>query len=344
MRANKEKSISQATIAIATTPAERHPTQRTKQLAKSPHSSSINMHLADINRPTLRIDNILQALQPTKYAAPNPDKDSPMMAPILPTTVAIPDGAPVAPEDSIAPQDNTTETVTQSSPLSRSVRISKTATTGTTTGGIPQGTAITPHNATHKSILLSSARSASTNKDLKDDNNNTPTNNWPREIHDRDQKLYQVFSNNGLKKTAYHVTDFTGFYLIWPIVEFSMAPTGASKDKRMASFIRCVTALLGEMLYVDDTAMITPIHITDDNAEHFIKSKTEIPSNFTKLGKHIMISSGSWVFNKKEKGSNNVYGRFRLKSQIPTEDIINRVSFKFSRVWGKTSSRNSTKQ
>jgi hypothetical protein len=123
-----------------------------------------------------------------------------------------------------------------------------------------------------------------------------------------------------------------------------MAPTGASKDKRMASFIRCVTALLGEMLYVDDTAMITPIHITDDNAAHFIKSKTEIPSNFTKLGKHIMISSGSWVFNKKEKGSNNVYGRFRLKSQIPTEDIINRVSFKFSRVWGKTSSRNSTKQ
>ncbi len=90
--------------------------------------------------------------------------------------------------------------------------------------------------------------------------------------------------------------------------------------------------------------MITPIHITDDNAAHFIKSKTEIPSNFTKLGKHIMISSGSWVFNKKEKGSNNVYGRFRLKSQIPTEDIINRVSFKFSRVWGKTSSRNSTKQ
>ena len=57
-----------------------------------------------------------------------------------------------------------------------------------------------------------------------------------------------------------------------------------------------------------------------------------------------MISGGSWVFNKKEKGSNDVYGQFRLKSQIPTEDIINRVLFKFSRVWGKTSSRNSTKQ
>ena len=48
-----------------------------------------------------------------------------------------------------------------------------------------------------------------------------------------------------------------------------------------------------------------------------------------------MISGDSWVFNKKEKGSNDVYGRFRLKSQIITEDIINRVSFEFSRVGGK---------
>ncbi len=126
---------------------------------------------------------------------------------------------------------------------------------------------------------------------------------------------------------AYHVMDLAGFYPVWPIVEFLMVPTGASKEER---FIRCVTALLGEMLYVDDTAMIAPIDITDNKVAHFIKSKMDIPSNFTKLGKHIMISSSSWVFNKKDKGSNNVYGRFRLKSQIPTEDIITRVSFKFS--------------
>jgi hypothetical protein len=138
-----------------------------------------------------------------------------------------------------------------------------------------------------------------------------------------------------MKETAYHVTDFAGFYPVWPIVEFSMAPSGTSKDERMASFIKCVSALLGEMLYVDSTAMIAPIDITDDDAASFIKSKADLPSNFTKLGKHIMISGGSWVFNKKEKGSNDVYGRFRLKSQIATEDIINRVSFEFSRVGGK---------
>jgi hypothetical protein len=40
-------------------------------------------------------------------------------------------------------------------------------------------------------------------------------------------------------------------------------------------------------------------------------------------------------FNKKEMGNNNGYARFRLKSKIPTEDIINQVSFEFSHVGGK---------
>ncbi len=69
--------------------------------------------------------------------------------------------------------------------------------------------------------------------------------------------------------------------------------------------------------------MIAPIDINNDDDKQLIKTKMDISSNFTKLGKHIMISRGSWVFNKKEKGNNNVYGRFRLKSQIPTEDMIN---------------------
>jgi hypothetical protein len=41
------------------------------------------------------------------------------------------------------------------------------------------------------------------------------------------------------------------------------------------------------------------------------------------------------VFNKKERGNNEVYARFRLKSQIPTKDIINQVSFEFSHIGGK---------
>ena len=42
-----------------------------------------------------------------------------------------------------------------------------------------------------------------------------------------------------------------------------------------------------------------------------------------------MISGGSWVFNKKEKGNSNVYACFHLKSQVPTKDIIDQVLFDF---------------
>jgi hypothetical protein len=48
-----------------------------------------------------------------------------------------------------------------------------------------------------------------------------------------------------------------------------------------------------------------------------------------------MISGGSWVFNKKAKGSNDVYARFHLKSQVDTKEMVNQVSFEFSRIGGK---------
>ncbi len=86
--------------------------------------------------------------------------------------------------------------------------------------------------------------------------------------------------------------------------------------------------------YVDNTACIAPLEITDDNKDNYISNKAKLPSNFMILGKWIMISRGSWVLNKKEKGSSNVYTRFCLKSQVPTEDIINRVSFKSTRLGG----------
>jgi hypothetical protein len=138
-----------------------------------------------------------------------------------------------------------------------------------------------------------------------------------------------------MKETSFHETDFAGLYLVWPIIEFSMAPTGTTKDKRISSFTKCVTALLGEMLYVNEKVMIAPISITGDDQASYISNKADLPTNFTKLGKHIMISGSSWVFNKKEKGRNDVSARFRLKLQIPTEDIINQVSFKFLHLSGK---------
>jgi hypothetical protein len=104
--------------------------------------------------------------------------------------------------------------------------------------------------------------------------------------------------------------------------------------KRILSFTKCVTALFGKMLYIDETAMIAPISITDNDQASYISNKADLPTNFAKLGKHIMISGGRWVFNKK-KGSNDVYTSLRLKLQIPIKDIINRVSFEFTRLGRK---------
>jgi hypothetical protein len=173
-----------------------------------------------------------------------------------------------------------------------------------------------------KSILHSSTNTRPPDHEDEDEGLMTTTTQ-PKEIHDRSQKLICMFSDDGMEETSYHVIDFAGLYPIWPIVELSMSPTGNTKDERMSSFTKCVTALLGKMLYVDSKAMIAPIAITDDNSSSYISSKADIPTNFTKLKKNIMISGGSWVFNKKERGNNNIYACFHLKSQILTEDIIN---------------------
>ncbi len=68
-----------------------------------------------------------------------------------------------------------------------------------------------------------------------------------------------------MKEKCYHVEDFAGLYPVWPIIEFSMAPTGTSKDERMNSFSKCIVGLLEEILHVDDMAMIAPLTITDNN-------------------------------------------------------------------------------
>ncbi len=145
-----------------------------------------------------------------------------------------------------------------------------------------------------------------------------------------------MFSNDGTEETSYHVINFAGLYPVWLIVKFSMSPMGNTKDKRISSFTKCITALLGEMLYVNSKAMIAPIAITDDENTSYISNKANLPTNFTKLGKYIMISGRNWSFNKKERGNNDVYALFRLKSQIPTKDIINQVSFEFLRLGGKS--------
>ncbi len=50
---------------------------------------------------------------------------------------------------------------------------------------------------------------------------------------------------------SFYVEDFAELFLVWPIVELAMSPTGQTKDKRMTQFVRCIASLFGEILIVD---------------------------------------------------------------------------------------------
>jgi hypothetical protein len=140
--------------------------------------------------------------------------------------------------------------------------------------------------------------------------------------------------------TEFHIEGFACLFPIWPFVEFALAPSSASKDKRRTQYVHCVLSLFGEILLVDKKAVIAPIEIMNDKAEDLITDKSIIPSNFTKLGKWLMMSGGSWVFNK---ANYNVYACFHLKLTVPIEDMVTRVSFKFSHHGGSKLYKNKTR-
>ncbi len=152
-------------------------------------------------------------------------------------------------------------------------------------------------------------------------------------IHDKANKLLKEVKS-GHKVHSYYVKDFAGLFPVWLIIELATSPTGQTNDERMTQFVKCITSLFGEILIVDARAAIAPIEILNDLQEDMITDKASIPTNFTKLGKWVMLSGRSWVFNKKDKESSDIYARFHLKSTVPVEDMVMRISFKFSRMGG----------
>ncbi len=81
---NKEKPASRMLIAIAPSPVEHHQERRSDQLAKSPRATNVNSLLAEINRPSDRIKNVLQALGLSKDPANGVNHSTPS-DPTLPT-------------------------------------------------------------------------------------------------------------------------------------------------------------------------------------------------------------------------------------------------------------------
>jgi hypothetical protein len=104
-------------------------------------------------------------------------------------------------------------------------------------------------------ILQSTSTSVSqeSNSSISKDNASQSRSHL-KEVYNHTNMPFQVLSDDGMKETSYHLSDFAGLYPVWPTIKFSMAPTGVVKDKRMNLFTKCVTALLGEILYVNNTA------------------------------------------------------------------------------------------
>jgi hypothetical protein len=75
------------------------------------------------------------------------------------------------------------------------------------------------------------------------------------------------------------VEDFAGLYPAWPIIEVAILPTGNAKEERMNMFVKCITALFGEILYVDYSACIAPLEITDDKNDNYIFDKAQLPTS-----------------------------------------------------------------
>jgi hypothetical protein len=264
---------------------------------------NINSLLVEINLPASCFDNALEALLPSTIRGSNnnnplkdpcnlvspTDKNDHITDNSSPTGVDTLQAGILSPTNTANPSGNEQ----QQTPSNKGVRINETA-VHVELVMMPAGS--TPRRC--KSILHSSTNTRPPDHE-DEDKVLTTTTTQPKEIHDCSQKLFRVFSNDGMEETSYHVIDFAGLYPIWPIVEFSMSPTGNTKDKRMSSFTKCVTTLLSKMLYIDSKAMIAPIAVTDDDSSSYISSKANIPTNFTILGKHIMISGGSWVLMKR---------------------------------------------
>ncbi len=322
---NRLQPIQNATP--AKTPTTKGGKRRSEcQLNKSPKSVNVNAILANINLLQTRFKTILTVLGPAAERS-NETEDNPASPEHYNPADDKADNSDL-PSIQISPPTSPNPEPT----CNATVKINETSDSVPPPVNNP-AMAMTPQAPCS---ILHGAPPAETTKQTTTDASVFHTANDPlkKTIHDRHRRLLINLGEDGHNK-AFHVEDFVGLYPAWPIVEVAILPTENAKEERMNMFVKCITSLLGKILYFNDTAYIAPLEITNDNKDNYISDKAKPPSNFTKLGKWIMISGGSWVFNKKEKGSNNVYARFCLKSQVLTEEIINQVLFEFTHL-GRT--------
>jgi hypothetical protein len=187
----------------------------------------VNSLIAKINLPGARFDNFLEALHPANATAHknahdnNPSSD--------PCTLAQPPKnanhiTPIASLMGVDHQpkeediDTTKDNSTEETPQATRVCISE-----ATVSVDAYPTPAAPANS--RKLILQSAlqgMSKGSNSSLSDDEA-SQTRTHIKEMHDCTNKLFRVFSEDGMQETSYHVSGFAGLNPVWPIIKLSMA-------------------------------------------------------------------------------------------------------------------------
>ena len=133
----------------------------------------------------------------------------------------------------------------------------------------------------------------------------------------------------------YHVNGFLGSSPIFPVAQFAFTTNGSTSAENMNQFSKGIKGWLNELLIVDPNLAFVPLCISDTAPANQWKKPSDVPSNFTKLGKVIQINGGSWCFDpKKDKPTNDIYANVRIKSTVPLEELLQAVSFEWKRIGG----------
>jgi hypothetical protein len=242
--------------------------QPTCSSSKSPTAVNVNSLIAKINLPKAQFNGVLTALGSPGSNIDGLDAPKNLLPPLMETDTKVNHpGSPTSIEtgsDKLALQgkeDPHTDLTVEST-----VRINETPISDP-----PNITKATSAEKQAPSSILRHTPTAPPAETMSPPSNKESTLNIPVKgsIIDRQRKLYIEVGDDMHKKT-FHVEDFFGLYPSWPIIELAISPSDNNKDDRMNHFVNCCASLFAEILYVDDTAAIALLAITDDSKDSYI--------------------------------------------------------------------------
>lgn len=165
-----------------------------------------------------------------------------------------------------------------------------------------------------------------------------PHNEQIRVEHDEENLVLKEYVSDDLEDSFsrdFHVNGFLHGNPVYPVASFSFSTNGSTSAENMNQFTKGINGWLTELLIVDPNLAFVPLNISDTAPANQWKKPSDVPKNFTRLGKVIFIQGGSWCFDpKQDKPTNDIYASVRIKSTVPLEELLQAVGFEWKRIGG----------